>query len=85
MVKVIPGDEAHVAAGVTATPEQVAAMRVHLGLDQSLPGSTGTSSAGLVHGDLGTSISTHTSIAAGIGQVLPQTIELVVAAVLSWS
>ncbi|SOD72601.1 peptide/nickel transport system permease protein [Jatrophihabitans sp. GAS493] len=82
MVKVIPGDEAHVAAGVSATPEQVAAMRTHLGLDRSLPVQYFEFLDRLIHGDLGTSISSHSSIAAGIWEVLPQTIELVLMAML---
>jgi len=76
MVKVIPGDEAHVAAGVTATPQQVAAMRSYLGLDRPWPAQYLTFLWHALHGDLGTSVSSHTSIAAGIGQVLPETIQL---------
>src|SRR3954453_2187888 len=80
MVKVIPGDEAHVAAGSTATAEQVAAMRVHLGLDESLPRQYLAFLGRAVHGDLGTSVSSHTSIAAGIGDVLPETLQLTLVA-----
>ncbi len=82
MVKVIPGDEAHVAAGVTATPQQVAAMRVYLGLDKPWPVQYLSFLGHALHGDLGTSISSHTSIATGIRQVLPQTIQLVIVALL---
>jgi ABC-type dipeptide/oligopeptide/nickel transport system permease component len=76
MVKVIPGDEAHVAAGVTATPQQVTAMRVYLGLDKPWPAQYLTFLWHALHGDLGISISSHTSIATGIRQVLPETIQL---------
>jgi ABC-type dipeptide/oligopeptide/nickel transport system permease component len=76
MVKVIPGDEAHVAAGVSATPQQVAAMRVHLGLDRPWPVQYLTFLRNALHGDLGTSTSSHTSISSGIGQVLPETLQL---------
>jgi ABC-type dipeptide/oligopeptide/nickel transport system permease component len=82
MVKVIPGDEAHVAAGQTATPQQVAAMRQHLGLDQSWPQQYLTFLGHALHGDLGTSISSHTSIASGIGQVLPETLQLTAVALV---
>jgi ABC-type dipeptide/oligopeptide/nickel transport system permease component len=82
MVKVIPGDEAHVAAGVTATPQQIAAMRVYLGLDKPWPVQYLTFLGHALHGDLGTSISSHTSIAAGIRQVLPQTLQLVIVSLL---
>ena len=82
MVKVIPGDEAHVAAGSTATPQQVAAMRVHLGLDESLPGQYLAFLGRAVRGDLGTSISSHTSISAGIREVLPETLQLTLVALV---
>jgi peptide/nickel transport system permease protein len=82
MVKVIPGDEAHVAAGVTATPQQVAAMRVYLGLEKPWPVQYLTFLGHALHGDLGTSISSHTSIASGIRQVLPQTLQLVLVSLL---
>ncbi|MDP5227626.1 MULTISPECIES: ABC transporter permease [Arthrobacter] len=82
MVKLIPGDEARVAAGENATPEQVEAIRKSLGFDQPLPVQFVTFIGRLLHGDLGTSISTHMSVAQGIQQVLPQTIELVVLAVI---
>ena len=82
MVKVIPGDEAHVAAGVTATPEQVTAMRVHLGLDKPLPEQYLAFLGRAVRGDLGTSISSHTSIASGIAEVLPETLQLTLVALV---
>jgi peptide/nickel transport system permease protein len=82
MVKIIPGDEAHVAAGVSATPEQVEAMRVHLGLDRSWPMQYLAFLRRLFHGDLGVSISSHNSIAAGLGQALPATLQLVAVAML---
>ena len=78
MVKVIPGDEARVAAGVTATPQQVEAMRVYLGLNKPWPVQYLTFLGHALRGDLGTSISSHTSIASGIAQVLPETIQLVI-------
>jgi peptide/nickel transport system permease protein len=82
MVKLIPGDEARVAAGENASPEQVAAVRQSLGLDKPLVEQYGIFLGRLLHGDLGTSISTHSPVLAGIRQVLPQTIELVVLAVV---
>ena len=82
MVKLIPGDEARVAAGENASPEQVEAVRKALGLDQPFLVQLLTFFGRLVRGDLGTSITTHVSVAQGIGQVLPQTIELVLLAVI---
>ncbi|GAA1850349.1 ABC transporter permease [Pseudonocardia ailaonensis] len=78
MTKAIPGDEAHVAAGESATPDQVAAVRERLGLDQPLPVQLGHYLRTLLHGDLGTSIATGRSVGADILAVLPQTLELVV-------
>lgn len=78
MVKLIPGDEAHVAAGENATAAQVEAVRHRLGLDRPLWAQYLTFLNHLVHGDLGTSITTHQSIRSDIANVLPQTIELVV-------
>ncbi len=82
MVKSIPGDEAHVAAGENATADQVAAVRADLGLDQPVAVQYLRFLGRLLHGDLGTSTSTHQSIASGIRQVLPQTIELVLLAMV---
>jgi len=82
MIKVIPGDEAHVAAGVAATPAQVAAMRIHLGLNHPWPVQYLDFLIRLLHGNLGTSITSHNSIASGIFQVLPQTIQLVLVSML---
>lgn len=82
MVKVIPGDEAHVAAGISATPAQVQAMRIHLGLNRPWPVQYLEFLGRLGHGDLGTSIVSQNSIASGIRQVLPETIQLVLVAML---
>jgi ABC-type dipeptide/oligopeptide/nickel transport system permease component len=82
MVKLIPGDEAHVAAGENATPAQVAAVSHRLGLDRSLPLQYLSFLGRLLHGDLGISTSSHRSVADGLRQVLPQTIELVVLAIV---
>jgi ABC-type dipeptide/oligopeptide/nickel transport system permease component len=82
MVKVIPGDEARVAVGPSATLAQVAAMRIHLGLNHPWPAQYVSFLGRLFHGDLGTSISTKASVASGIWQALPQTIQLVLVAMV---
>jgi len=82
MIKIIPGDEASVAAGESATPEMIEATRERLGLDQPLPLQYVSFLARLVRGDLGTSIITHQPITANLADVLPATIELVVSALL---
>jgi ABC-type dipeptide/oligopeptide/nickel transport system permease component len=81
LVKLIPGDEARVAAGPDATPGQVAAARQRLGLNHPVTTQFLKFLGRLVHGNLGTSTASNTSVASGIRQVLPDTIELVVIAV----
>lgn len=62
LMRLIPGDPAQLILGDTGTPEQIADLRVHLGLDQPLPIQFFTWLAHLLHGDLGTSISTGQSV-----------------------
>src|SRR5689334_15406553 len=80
MVKLIPGDEAHVAAGETASADQVEAVRHRLDLDRPVFEQYLAFVGRALHGDLGTSTASHQPIGAAIAQVLPQTIELVVLA-----
>jgi peptide/nickel transport system permease protein len=82
MIKAIPGDEAHVAAGESATPEQVAQTRSRLGLDRPLIDQLFSFLNRLLHGNLGNSIATHRSVADGLLHALPQTLELVVLATI---
>lgn len=77
MIKIIPGDEAHVAAGEGASPEIVEAARVRLGLDQPLPAQFLAYLWRLLHADLGTSTTTFQPISANLLGVLPYTLELV--------
>jgi peptide/nickel transport system permease protein len=53
LVRVIPGDPAQVALGLYATPELVAELRAHWGLDQPLYVQYGLFLTQLLHGDLG--------------------------------
>jgi ABC-type dipeptide/oligopeptide/nickel transport system permease component len=82
LTHVLPGDPAQVAAGRNATAAQVAAVRVRLGLDDPLIVQFGRYVRGLLHGDLGLSVFTHRSVLSDISQVLPSSIELVLAAML---
>jgi ABC-type dipeptide/oligopeptide/nickel transport system permease component len=82
MIKLIPGDEARVAAGEGATPEQVQRIRAQLGLDKPLTVQFGRYLGKLAHGDLGISIVTHRPVASDIGAVLPATAQLVVLALV---
>lgn len=80
LIKAIPGDEARVAAGASATPEEVAITRHRLGLDRPLLGQLTNYIGRLLHGDLGTSIVTHAPVSRSIERALPVTLELVVLA-----
>jgi peptide/nickel transport system permease protein len=56
LMRLVPGDPSAVIAGLSATPEQVAAIRSDLGLDQPLPVQLWRWYVGLLHGDLGRSL-----------------------------
>ncbi len=82
LVKLIPGDEARVAAGPAATPEQVEALRESLGLHRPVPVQFLDFIGRLVHGDLGTSSTTQVPVATELAQVLPSTLQLVAVAII---
>jgi ABC-type dipeptide/oligopeptide/nickel transport system permease component len=82
LTHVLPGDPAQAAAGRNATAAQIAVVRVRLGLNDPLIVQFGRYVRGLLHGDLGTSVFTHDPVMSDIGQVLPSSIELVVAAMV---
>src|SRR5579864_5151471 len=56
LMRLIPGDPSAVIAGLSATPEQIAAIRAQLGLDQAWPVQLLRWYSGLLHGDLGRSL-----------------------------
>jgi ABC-type dipeptide/oligopeptide/nickel transport system permease component len=82
LTHVLPGDPAQAAAGRNATAAQVALVRARLGLNDPLIVQFWRYVRGLLHGDLGTSVFTHEPVMSDIGQVLPSSIELVVAAMV---
>jgi peptide/nickel transport system permease protein len=61
-LRVLPGDVAQLIAGVNASPEQIAAIRERLGLDQPLPAQYLAWLGGIVTGDLGSSQLTGTPV-----------------------
>lgn len=79
-----PGDPARevlVAKGFERpSPEQIAATRAALGLDEPAPVRLAGWFAGLLHGDLGTSWSTGRPVAAELAERLPATVRLAVIA-----
>lgn len=82
LLHLIPGDPAVVMLGERATPEQVAALRERLGLNQPLPLQYFIFLWNLVRLDFGTSIISGVTIAEEIKTRWPATFELSVAAML---
>src|SRR5579863_7740043 len=71
-----PGDPAAIVAGDTATVDDIARIRAHLGLDQPVYVQFGTWIWHLLHGDLGISIFTNLPVATLIEQRLEPTVAL---------
>lgn len=82
MIKLIPGDEAQVAAGPGASQEQVAAVARRLGLDLPMPEQYINFLLRLVRGDLGTSVVSAKPVLTELTAVLPSTFELMIFASL---
>ncbi|WP_336697725.1 ABC transporter permease [Curtobacterium sp. USHLN213] len=72
------GDAARTILGDLATPDQVAAKSAELGLDRPVFARYGEWAIGAIHGDLGTSWLSGTSVATGLGQRFPVSLSLVV-------
>src|SRR4051794_14598839 len=79
---IAPGDPAALAAGPNATRAMVDTMRREYGLDRPLPEQFAIYVGGLLRGDLGRSISTTKPVMEEIANSLPNTLELVAAAML---
>ncbi|MDQ0239532.1 ABC transporter permease [Arthrobacter bambusae] len=78
LLKLIPGDEARVVAGETASAQQLETVRQQLGLSGTLADQYLAFLGRLSRGDIGTSTSTHGPVADAIAAVLPATLELVI-------
>ncbi|EXG82847.1 ABC transporter permease [Cryptosporangium arvum] len=76
MVQFVPGDPVRAALGPTAPVATVDALRDQLGLDQPLWSQFTHYVSGLLHGDLGTSITSQRSVAETLGERLPTTLTL---------
>lgn len=77
-----PGDPAVTLAGDNPTPEQIAEIRVQLGLDDPLIVQYGRWVTDAVQGDLGTSLYSSTTVSEAIVSRLPVTLSLTGAAIL---
>lgn len=78
----VPGDVAQLLVGEKGTAADLARIRHQLGLDRPLYVQYGRFLAGAVRGDFGASIRTRQSVIWEIGQALPLTLELSLAALL---
>ncbi|MGH2618374.1 MAG: ABC transporter permease, partial [Thermomicrobiales bacterium] len=78
MVRAIPGDAAYALLGPTAKPEQIAALRAEMGLDEPLWKQYLVWIEGVVRGDLGRSWINDFPVAELIRQKLPATVALAV-------
>ncbi len=77
---IIPADPARALAGPAAPPETVAAVREQMGLNGPILVQYVDFMAGVVRGDLGTSVRTRQPVADDIARYLPASLELVAAA-----
>jgi peptide/nickel transport system permease protein len=77
---VIPADPARLLVGPHAAPEEVAAIRRSMGLDDPLPAQYVRYIGGLLHGDLGFSFTSRRSVRDDFGDYFPATVELTSAA-----
>ncbi|GAB3834180.1 ABC transporter permease family protein [Dactylosporangium cerinum] len=78
VLRVLPGDVAHVIGGTNATPEQVARIRTALGLDHSLPSQYLHWLGGLLRLDLGESLLTDQAVGAALADRNSVTVPLTI-------
>ncbi|MBQ5756361.1 MAG: ABC transporter permease [Erysipelotrichaceae bacterium] len=77
-----PGDPAEIAAGPSATMEEIELMRQYLGLDRPFIVQYGTYLWNLLHGDFGTSLITRQPILSELLIRLPNTLNLATSAMI---
>jgi peptide/nickel transport system permease protein len=82
LLHLAPGDPAAVIAGDYATPEQIARIRAHLGLDRPLPEQFFGWVLRLLQGDLGQSIFSDLPVTRLIGQRIEPTLMLTLVTVI---
>jgi peptide/nickel transport system permease protein len=76
LIYLVPGDPASAFLDASATPDQVARLRVALGLDKPLPLQMADWYGRVLRGDLGQSILLNRSVAAALIERLPVTLSL---------
>ena len=77
-----PGDPAEIAAGPSATAEEIEIMRAYLGLDKPFWTQHISHLTNLLHGNLGTSLITRQPIWSELSIRIPNTLNLAVAAMI---
>ena len=82
LIHLVPGDPVQMMLGEGASPTDLTALRHQLGLDLPLHTQYIRYWGGVLHGNLGTSIRLHDSVAHLIGQRYPYTLALTLAALL---
>jgi peptide/nickel transport system permease protein len=84
LIHLTPGDPAAIILGEEGSAQTIAALHKELGLDQPLTTQYAIWITRVLHGDLGNSLRTHQPVTQAIGERLPATLELGLAALL-WS
>src|ERR1700679_333492 len=82
LIHMVPGDPIQMMLGEGASPADMDALRHQIGLDQPLWHQYLHYWAGVAHGDLGTSIRLHDSVAHLVGQRYPFTLALTLSSLL---
>lgn len=77
ITRVVPSDPAAKWAGTRATPDQIEAARIELGLDKPIPAQFVNYINDLLHGDLGYSLRTRNPVVSDLKTFIPATVELV--------
>jgi peptide/nickel transport system permease protein len=75
-LRVLPGDIAQLIAGTNSTPEQIAAIRERLGLNEPLPAQYLDWINGVFRGDLGSSLLTGSSVTSELAEKAQVTVPL---------
>src|ERR1700735_2936371 len=82
LLRLTPGDPAAILAGDNATPEQLERIRISLGLNQPLYTQFFNWIGSLLHGDLGTSLSSNQPVLKLIGQRIEPSIAVAIATIV---
>jgi peptide/nickel transport system permease protein len=82
LLRLTPGDPAAILAGDNATPEQLERIRISLGLNQPLYTQFFAWIGSLLHGDLGTSLSSNQPVLKLIGQRIEPSIAVAISTII---